>query len=313
MSIQSVYKTAPFLYSFLPGGDGVTTPLTPLHGLAAYYQASPAAPVDGQLYALNVDSSGKLMVTSSGGTSTVKGIFLSSAPTLANNDEHELLLDSAGNLLTKINTALPAGTNLLGKFGIDQTTNGTTNRVNIGNDGQVAATQSGTWLMPIISGSTRITGGTLTRPADTTAYASGDLVANSTTAGSVTPISITVARANDKAFTILKGQLQKSTTSTTNAQFRMHFWNVSPTVTNGDNGALLATKSGYIGSIDIDMSLNAVFSDGALGNGAPNTGSAMISSPASGTQVIYCLIEARNAYTPGNAETFVPYLEVIQE
>ena len=30
---------------------------------------------------------------------------------------------------------------------------------------------------------------TLTRPADTTAYASGDLVANSTTAGSVTPLT----------------------------------------------------------------------------------------------------------------------------
>jgi hypothetical protein len=39
-----------------------------------------------------------------------------------------------------------AGSNILvAKFGIDQTTNGTTNRVNIGTDGTVASTQSGTW------------------------------------------------------------------------------------------------------------------------------------------------------------------------
>lgn len=37
-----------------------------------------------------------------------------------------------------INAALPAGTNLIGKTGIDQTTPGTTNKVSIGTDGTVA-------------------------------------------------------------------------------------------------------------------------------------------------------------------------------
>jgi len=37
-----------------------------------------------------------------------------------------------------INTALPTGTNVLGKVGIDQTTPGTTNKVSIGTDGTVA-------------------------------------------------------------------------------------------------------------------------------------------------------------------------------
>lgn len=40
--------------------------------------------------------------------------------------------------VTAITNALPAGTNLLGKTGIDQTTPGTTNKVSIGTDGTVA-------------------------------------------------------------------------------------------------------------------------------------------------------------------------------
>lgn len=38
-----------------------------------------------------------------------------------------LTLDANGNLLAKVNTALPTGSNIIGKFGIDQTTPGTTN------------------------------------------------------------------------------------------------------------------------------------------------------------------------------------------
>lgn len=40
--------------------------------------------------------------------------------------------------VTSITNALPAGTNLMGKVGIDQTTPGTTNKVSIGTDGTVA-------------------------------------------------------------------------------------------------------------------------------------------------------------------------------
>lgn len=46
---------------------------------------------------------------------------------------------------------LPAGTNVIGKVAIDQTTPGTTNKVDIGNTGTVAATQSGTWNIGTIT------------------------------------------------------------------------------------------------------------------------------------------------------------------
>lgn len=59
-----------------------------------------------------------------------------------------LALDtSVTQLHTDLVAATPAGTNLIGKVGIDQTTPGTTNKVSIGTDGTVAATQSGTWTV----------------------------------------------------------------------------------------------------------------------------------------------------------------------
>ena len=45
---------------------------------------------------------------------------------------------AGGGVKTGLVDALPAGTNLLGKVGIDQTTPGTTNKVSIGTDGTVA-------------------------------------------------------------------------------------------------------------------------------------------------------------------------------
>lgn len=80
-----------------------------------------------------------------------------------------------------------------------------------------------------------------TRPADTTAYASGDLVANCVTAGSVAPIAIEAARVRGGAARILAARLAKSGSSLTNASFRVHLMTALPAVTNGDNGALAIT------------------------------------------------------------------------
>jgi hypothetical protein len=153
-----------------------------------------------------------------------------------------------------------------------------------------------------------------TRPADTTAYTSGDLVANSTTAASVVPLSFTAARINDATGMIRRVRLKKSTTTTTNAQFRVHFYQNDPSastgITNGDNGAWLTKEAGYLGSVDV--TIDKAFSDAAEGVGTPNNGSEINFIPKSGTQTIYALIEARAAYTPGNAEVFTVNLEVLQ-
>lgn len=146
-----------------------------------------------------------------------------------------------------------------------------------------------------------------TRPADTTAYASGDLVANSTTAGSVSPMSFTISRNTGAGGMLRRARLRKTGTTTTNASFRLHFYSASPTVTNGDNGAWLSTQAAnYVGSIDI--SVDKAFSDGAAGNGVPSVGSEINFT----ADTYYVLVEARAAYTPASGETFTVSLEIIQ-
>ena len=144
---------------------------------------------------------------------------------------------------------------------------------------------------------------TFTRPADTTAYAAGDLVANSTTAASVTPM-----RFNLPLYaTIRRARLVKSATSTTNASMRLHLYNELPTPANGDNGAWSTDVAGYLGFID--LTYDDAFTDDAVAFGIPihTTEEAItfgITARKSVDGCIYGLIEALAAYTPASAETF---------
>jgi hypothetical protein len=148
----------------------------------------------------------------------------------------------------------------------------------------------------------------ITRPADTTAYALGDLVANSTTAGSVVPLTFANAvLAEGSCVRIERVRLYKSSTSTTNASFRLHLFNAAPTgLVNGDNGAFSCNRSGYIGAFDITV--DRAFVDAAQGAGVSLTGSPVTAMIASGT-TLYGLLEARAAYTPGSAETINAVIE----
>lgn len=161
-----------------------------------------------------------------------------------------------------------------------------------------------------VGGHTTLASANFTRPADTTAYASGDLVANSTTAGSVTPMQFTVARVAAGSGMIRRARLRKSGTSVTSASFRLHLYRASPTPANGDNAAWSTDQvANYLGSIDVTC--DRAFTDGASGNGVPNTGSEINFKLSSG-QVVYGLCEARAAYTPASGETLTWELEVLQ-
>lgn len=152
-----------------------------------------------------------------------------------------------------------------------------------------------------------LVGTTLTRPADTIPYAAGDLIANSTTAGSVAPIQFAnAARTPAGVLRIERVRLQKSTTSLTNAAFRVHFYSATVTPANGDNGAWSTPRASYIGAIDVTM--DRALSDGAQGSGVPLVGPAITCRPNAGT-TLFALLESRAAYTPGNAEQFVVTLE----
>lgn len=154
-----------------------------------------------------------------------------------------------------------------------------------------------------------------TRPADTTAYASGDLVANSTTAGSVAALSWTATLAHttvgNAAFLIRRARLKKSTTGVTNAAFRLHLYGTDPAassgIANGDNGAFSVNDATYLGYIDFGSMI--AHRDCAMMLSTPSAGAEIAHAFATGT-TLYGLLEARGAYTPGNAETFTVSLEL---
>jgi hypothetical protein len=152
-----------------------------------------------------------------------------------------------------------------------------------------------------------------TRPADTTAYALGDLVAASTTAATVqgAPLTITVARSAGGSFMLRRCKLHKTGTSTTNASFRVHFFRAAPaTVTNGDNGAFsVSGVADYVGAFDV--TIDRAFTDGSAGFGLPVAGSEMSIDLASGTTLVW-FVEARAAYTPTSGEVFTLSLDDLQ-
>jgi hypothetical protein len=152
---------------------------------------------------------------------------------------------------------------------------------------------------------------TMTRPADTTAYAVGDLVANNTTAGSVTPLAFQAARVAGGSGAIWRVRAHKSSNILTNASFRLHLYNAIPTVTNGDNGAWLSNgAANYMGSMDFTFS--RPFTDGASGFGIPESVQPILFALASG-QTIWGLIEARGTYAPASVETFTLALDVMRD
>lgn len=148
------------------------------------------------------------------------------------------------------------------------------------------------------------------RPADTTPYAVGDLVANSTTAASVVPISWSnVSRSG--SFYPVGVILQKSGATATNASFRVHLYSAAPSVaTTGDNGVYATVVSGngnWLGSYDGTMV--ASHADGCSVTCTPTEG--IIDAFVAGQNpTIYALIEARGAYTPASGETFTARLLV---
>ena len=152
------------------------------------------------------------------------------------------------------------------------------------------------------------------RPANTTAYVAGYLVANSTTAGSVVPLSFGITPQGGNGFQVQRVRISKTNTSLTNASFRVHLFEGLPTVTVGDGAAfnasgVLSTSGAisYLGAAAITMGVSGI--DGASGQLAL---AAPIITDPSGSSNIYALVEALAAYTPASGETFTVVIEGVQ-
>lgn len=163
----------------------------------------------------------------------------------------------------------------------------------------------------------------LTRPGDTNVYAIGDAIANSTTAGSVTPLSFTVARAAGYTGRVT-GALLAVNSATAFGFIRLHLFNQAPFAAAGyqaDNAALALTytalKTGAAGSNPnymgyIDFNAFVAQSAAAMSFGACDLADLNF-LPAAASQAILGLLEARSIFTPANAGTFNVTLDIVQD
>jgi len=149
-----------------------------------------------------------------------------------------------------------------------------------------------------------------TRPADTTQYGANDLVANSTTAASVTPLKWGI-NGSGRTGRIRGVRLYKSDKTVTLASFKVYIFGADPGVpTNGDNGALaIASAANFLDVVTIDLATGA-FAGGTTGV-MKRTGSLDIPFNFPDlTGKLYGLIQATAAYTPASGETFTATLEI---
>lgn len=145
-----------------------------------------------------------------------------------------------------------------------------------------------------------------TRPSDTTPYAAGDLIANNTLAGSVVDPSFTIPASGA---IIPRIRLRTSATTGWAATLNLRLWGVSPTYTNGDNGAY-AVATGSASRIAQYSCTLEQFGDGASGTCVPTVGNAaFIRLP--GTTVWWDLATT-DARTPVSGQTFAITPEIVQ-
>jgi hypothetical protein len=216
------------------------------------------------------------------------------------------LLDRVKSIVSGLNNiVLAAGANVIGKVGLQIAGSDVANANPVPTAAQASEAHIGE-----VGGHIAIASAAMTRPADTSAYSVGDLIANNTVAGSVVPIPLAVARVNNGSGMIRRLRLKTNDAAFAAAVIRVHLYRDSPSVTNGDNGVFLTTESNYIGYADI--TLNRHFSDAEKGFGVPAVGSEWSFQPSAGTQTIFALFEARTAVTPSSATVFTLVAETCQ-
>jgi len=151
--------------------------------------------------------------------------------------------------------------------------------------------------------------GTLQRPADVNAYAIGDIIAQSVTAGSCSAIPMAVAIAVDRPGAIIRCRVKVDDQAWLGAVVAVHIFRDPPTFSNGDNAAFAGgiTESNYIDAFDV--TLGDQFSDYVSGIGVARGPRFVAFRPHSGTQNIYCVLETKTAVTPASAKTFTVEFE----
>lgn len=114
----------------------------------------------------------------------------------------------------------------------------------------------------------------------TTAYTANDLIANASSAPSVTPLSFPVRHPAGK---VVRARLHRSSTISSSVSVRLNLYSTSPTASNGHNGAYLTDKSQkWLGAITFDFT--------SIGNRIPNGTDGLIKAAAPTNDILYSVV-----------------------
>ncbi len=190
------------------------------------------------------------------------------------------------------NIVLAAGGNVVGKFGVDQTTPGVTDSVTVKPQGFSAQGYNAT------GGA----GGGVVRPNDTTAYAAGDVVGGVITFANLAPsaggeiiITSGLLRINDTG--LISGE----------AAYRLHLYGVTPPSALADNAGWdlsAGDRAAYLGFLDLGSPVD-LGSTLFVQNDGINA-----QRKAAGSSVFGYLV-TNGAYTPTANRVYVPELHAV--
>lgn len=154
---------------------------------------------------------------------------------------------------------------------------------------------------------------TLTRPNDTTAYAAGDAVSDSTSAPTVITFS-SAARAAGKTGEIVRALMVDSANVATKGSFELWLFNASVTPDN-DNAVFTPTDAELATCIGVIPFSLPYIGDATSGAGGNAIYIGTLSEPIKFTSAsgnLFGLVVVRNAYTPVAQEAFTFMLDIEQ-
>lgn len=296
-------------------------------------QITSLASIDGHVDGLEtlLAATNALLTTQAGYLDGLETLITSSNSTLTTQsgylDGIEALLGtgntSTGSLVTLLTALSKAedAAHVSGDVGIQMlTVRKDTPVATAGTDGEYQPPVSGAdGRLHVAAASDRLiaaTATTLTRPANTTAYAALDSISDNGTAGSVTALPVTVSDTNDAPVAITFIELDTNDTGLAAAgQVRVYVYNSDPTASSGvgagDNAAFSNKRAGLRGTF---VGTFRAMSDGGKAICIPEDGQPyLISLPGSGAKTLWYQIQAITAFTPSaNSTTIIPTFKGFQ-
>ncbi len=152
----------------------------------------------------------------------------------------------------------------------------------------------------------------LTRPSDTTAYTSGDIVSNSTVA--TTLMEFASVAATNGASCYITGIHIITDKKAITPQFRLHFWNASDPTTSADNAAnrspLYADDSKYCGYWDMPPMQSSADTTNGTSSWSTDESCRIPVKCGASTTSLWVLMETLSAFTPSSGQKFRVTLKV---